>query len=188
MPPTPTKPLATPLVTGLYLITLLAISLSIGLQIEGMSRANQERTEAKVWPPVTAQVLKCYVDRTSGVRRRTNVYKIECKFAYVVNDRAYESRTETIGQRYSRWNPYSQPADAPLLEAWVNQHKKGSTMLIHYDPANPAKISLAGADDPLRSNSSAISLTAAKQAGAFAAILFLASLIAWKRTRPTNPA
>ena len=188
MPPIPTKPPVPVAIAGLYLITFLAILLAIGLQVEGMSRASQERMEAEVWPPVTAQVLACYVDRSSGVRRRSGVYKIQCKFAYVVNDKAYESRTQTIGQRYSRWNSNSQPADAPQMEAWVNQHKKGSTEIIHYDPANPSKISLAGADSVLRSNSAAVSLAAAKELAPLAAILFVASLFAWKRTRPTDPA
>jgi hypothetical protein len=172
-------------IAGLYLITFFAIFLAAGLQIQGMFQTRQERIESQVWPAVTAVVDGCALDHYSASSRRSVTYKIRCRLTYSINGTDYQSRTQTVGQRHSSFgNPQDLPPDAQQMETWVNQHKKGSPMLIHYDPANPANISLAGADNAFRTNTAAISLAAARQVAFLAALLFLASLLARTFNRP----
>ena len=181
------KPRTTIAVAGLYLITFFAIFLAAGLQIQGMFQTRQERIESQVWPAVTAVVDGCALDHYSRSSRRSVTYKIRCRFTYSVDGTDYQSRTQTVGQRRSSFgDPDYLPPEAQQMEAWAQQHKKDSPMLIHYDPANPATISLAGADNAFRTNTSAISLTAARQVGVLAAILFVASLLARKFNSSRN--
>src|SRR5882724_8095256 len=183
---TSSKSRTPPALAALFVITFLAIFFAAGLEIEGLWRARQERIEAQVWPAVTAVVDHCALDRWAGANGRRSVsYKIRCSFTYSVNGIDYLSRTQTVGQRHSSFgSPQDLPPDALRMEAWAKQHKKGSPMLIHYNPANPANISLAGADNAFRTNTASVSLTAARQVGLLAALLFVASVLARKLTRP----
>ena len=188
--PTTGKSRTPPAIAGLFLITFLAIFFAAGLEIEGLWRARQERIESQVWPAVTAVVDRCALDRWAGANSRPSVsYQIRCTFTYSVNGTDYQSRTQTVGQRHSSFgSPQDLPPDALRMEAWAKQQKKGSPLVIHYDPANPATISLAGADNAFRTNTAAVSLTAARQVALLAALLFLASLLARAVTRrPTKP-
>jgi hypothetical protein len=185
--PTDSKPRTPLAVTGLYVITFFAIFLAAGLEIQGLFQTHQERIESQVWPAVTAVVDGCALDHYSRSSRRSVTYKIRCRFTYSVDGTDYQSRTQTVGQRRSSFGDSEYlPPDALPMEAWAQQHKKGSPMVIHYDPANPANISLAGADNAFRTNTAAISLTAARQVTLVAAILFLASLLARRFARPSS--
>jgi len=175
-----------PALAALFVITFLAILFASALEIHGMWRARQERIESQVWPAVTAVVDHCALDRWAGANSRPSVsYQIRCTFTYSVNGTDYLSRTQTVGQRHSSFgSPQDLPPAGIRMEAWAKQHKRGSPMVIHYDPANPANISLAGADDAFRTSSAAISLAAARQVAILAALLFVASLLARTLTRP----
>jgi hypothetical protein len=177
-----------PAVAGLFVVTFLALFFGAGLEIQGILRARQERIESEVWPAVTARVDGCSLDRYSRVNsQRSASYKIRCTFSYSVNGIDYLSRTKTVGSRQSSfWNVSGQSSDAMRMQSWAEAHKKGSLMVLHYDAANPANISLAGADIAFRTDSAAVSLAAARQVGLLAAALVVASLIARKLTRPAS--
>ena len=153
-------------VGGLFIISVLALLFAAGLEIEGLGRTRKVQVELQEWLPVAGTVDACYLDRHYPFQGRGGgaIYTVQCRFHYSVNGVSYESMTETLGNHHSFRDPAQLPADALRMQAWATQHKKGSTQIIHYDPANPAKISLAGADDEIRSNTAAIALTSARQA------------------------
>jgi len=169
------------------MIAFLSLVLAAGLQIEGLSRTRKERLQSDEWPPVTAKVIGCYFDRYHSINsHQAVIYKVYCKFSYSINGAEYESRTETVGERHSFSNPAQLPADALQMDAWARRHKKGSVQVVHYDPANPTKISLAGADDDIRTNTAAIALTSARQATFVAIGLLLLALLTRRLSRASG--
>ena len=107
---------------------------------------------------------------------------MRCRFAYVVNSVPFQSRVILPGKHHSLQNPEQLPPDAIQMQAWANHHKKGSQLTIHYDPSNPAEISLAGEGDEIRTNSAAIALVSAKQAAIVGGLLLGLAALARRLT------
>jgi hypothetical protein len=171
-------------VGGLLIMAVLALLFAAGLEIEGLERARKENVESHEWPAVAATVDACYLDRYYPFQKDGGgvIYNVQCRFTYSINGVAYKSTTETPGNHHSFRHPEQLPDDALRMEAWAHQHKKGSIQVVHYDPANPAKISLAGADDEIRSNTAAIALTSARQSCLLGIVLLPVALVARRMT------
>ena len=96
----------------------------------------------KSWPEVTATIERCSVDPYVPMRRRTPVWYIRCRIAYVAGDHKIEtiirSRTATSG-----WG-----GDAQGMHEWISKHSSGSAIEIHYDPANAKDTVLTTTDMP----------------------------------------
>jgi hypothetical protein len=63
------------------------------------------------------------------------------------------------------------------MDNWARLHPPGSLQVIHYNPQNPAQVSLAGADEQFRTNTAAISLHASNQILPLGLILLLAAVL-----------
>ena len=91
----------------------------------------------KKWPEVTAHVVTCGMQRSSTGRRQR--YYIRCRLRYPVEGE------ENMANLYSASAPsrevWQYPPDqiAPL-EQWIDEHPKGTPILVRYDPANHGKI------------------------------------------------
>jgi hypothetical protein len=123
----------------------------------GGSRAYQQRVEATRWPAVEAQVVDCSVRRVYGYSGRDYGTKSQarCVFRYEANGTTYEE-SKSAGSRVfqSKRQILLGPQAVTLeqIEGWVRRHPRRSIQTIHYNPANPHEISLAGADEELQVN------------------------------------
>lgn len=179
-------------IKGLFAIAVLALLFGTGLQVEGLWRRHQEQLESLQWPAVTANVIGCFLAPYHPFQKDGGgvVYNLQCRFRYSVKGTEYESMTESVGYHHSLSHPSQLPEDALQMEAWAKRHKKGSLQVIHYNPENPQRISLAGADEQISQHTSAVALTGAKKAFilslAFLLLALLASTAAgWKKRTST---
>ena len=167
-----------PWVGGLFLVAFMALFLGIALRFEAVSRARQENAERNEWLPVTAHVKSCFLLQDHPISaQRSVIFKIDCRFKYTVNGTDYIGSTETIGPQHGWYRGAAPPAEAARMEDWARLHPPGSLQVIHYNPENPAQVSLAGADDQFRTNSAAISLRASNQILPLGVLLLLAALL-----------
>ena len=130
----------------LWLMVLVAFSGlgTIFVSLVTAGQAWQEHAQAG-WPEVTARVDKVGLTPTS-TGRRGKLY-IRCRLSYAVG---FEQNAATV---YSRTVPspevwqYPPNQIAPFQE-WVDEHPKGTPIVVRYDPANPAKVVLVSAYMP----------------------------------------
>ena len=112
-----------------------------------VGEAWQEHSEGQ-WPEVTGQIQKCGVDlyNPSG----TEYFRIDCEIGYSVGD------TEITTEVYSRTIPSPQrmiwqypTGQIGTMQDWVDQHPRGTPIVVHYDPANRRNAVLVATDMPL---------------------------------------
>ena len=110
------------------------------------AQAWQEHTWTQ-WPETTAQILRCSLDI---YRSRTESYWINCSVSYLVHEE------ETAARIHSRSTPSPQrviwqypPAQFDRMQRWVDEHPPGTSIRVHYDPANHGKAVLVETDMPL---------------------------------------
>ena len=165
-------------VGGLFLIAYMALILGIGLRFEAASRARQENAERNEWLPVTAHVKSCFLVQDHPISaQRSVIYKIDCRFKYKVNGTEYIGSTVTIGPNHGLYRGAPPPPEAARMDDWVRRHPPGALQVIHYNPQNPAQVSLAGADEEFRTNTAAISLRASNQILPLGLVLLLAAVL-----------
>jgi hypothetical protein len=170
----PTMPLW---VGGLFLIAYMALFLGIGLRFEAASRARQENAERNEWLPVTAHVKSCFLVQDHPISaQRSVIFKIDCRFKYTVNGTEYIGSTVTIGPQHGLYRGAAPPPEAARMDNWAHLHPPGSLQVSHYNPKNPAQVSLAGADEQFRTNTAAISLRASNQILPLGVVLLLAAI------------
>jgi hypothetical protein len=141
----------------------------LGLLIGGLFflvgglRATQGHVQATKWPAVEARVDHCwihtYYHRRSHVPGSQN--QARCAFQYEVAGFAYQE-TKDAGSSVFYSNKevvlVRPKVTLSMLNSWIALHPNGSIMSIHYDPADPRQISLAGADDDIQENTAEIQL------------------------------
>jgi hypothetical protein len=166
----------------------LALLGSLVFLAVGGSGCYQQRVEATKWPAVEAQVVNCDVQRSSGYSGRNWGTKSQarCVFRYDANGTTYEE-SKLAGSRVFQSKRQivltRPPVTVEQIAGWVQRHPRGSTQTIHYNPANPHEISLAGADSELQANKPEDQL---KVGGLFAllgTILVFAGSAAQKRAK-----
>jgi hypothetical protein len=163
---------------GLFLIAYVALFLGIGLHFEAASRARQENAERNEWLPVTAHVKSCLLVQDHPISaQRSVIFKIDCRFKYTVNGTEYIGSTVTIGPPHGLYRGAAAPPEAARMDNWARLHPPGSLQVIHYNPKNPAQVSLAGADEQFRTNAAAISLRASNQILPLGVVLLLAAVL-----------
>ncbi len=156
---------------------LLLVS-SLLFLLDGLHRLHQENIES-AWTQTQGQLIHCYVQETYSVmRRRGDYYRTVCTFRYTVNSEMLESHTKTTAtQSLSMVN---------RMGVRVSQHHNGSLQTIHYNPAQPREISLAGADSEIQTFTAAGQLGNAKGV-AIAGVFFVAlALVLRKRKSDTS--
>jgi uncharacterized protein DUF3592 len=130
---------------GLFagLCTIFALVVSI-------AEAWREHTQAG-WPQVAARIQRCSVDQHQGFRRSAPRYTayIECRISYVigVEEIVTKVRSHSIPAPHPGYWQYP-PAHLEPLQDWVDEHRRGSTIVVHYDPADHKNAVLIGTDMP----------------------------------------
>lgn len=96
----------------------------------------------KSWPASTATLQRCSVDPYYPFRRDGGgvVWNIDCRVTYPARGEQVASR---IRSRSARGD-----AEVERMRRWVAQHRPGSPITVHYDPADPQSAVLTAADMP----------------------------------------
>jgi Protein of unknown function (DUF3592) len=166
-------------------LALLASLVFLGV---GGSCSYQQHVEQTKWPAVEAQVVNCDVRRSYGYSGRNWGTKSQarCVFRYDANGSTYEE-TKLAGSRVfesKRQILLTRPAvTVGQIAGWVQHHPRGSTQTIHYNPANPHEISLAGADAELQANKPEDQLRVGQVFALIGIALVLGGSAAQKRAR-----
>jgi Protein of unknown function (DUF3592) len=109
-----------------------------------VAEAWQEHLRAR-WPEVTARVDECGLNQTSSGRRE-NFY-IRCRLRYAVGAEEHAANIYSSNVPSPEIWQYPPNQIAPF-EEWVNDHLPGTPIVVHYDPANHAKVALVATDMP----------------------------------------
>jgi hypothetical protein len=107
-----------------------------------------EHAQAR-WPAATAQINSCKVDFAYSEERY--VY-IVCFIRFFAEKETIEAmvtsrKTRAPNEVLFRW-PENQVGEMEM-QSWVDQHPKGTSIQVHYDPAKHANVVLVDADMPL---------------------------------------
>jgi hypothetical protein len=144
--------------------------------ITGGLRAMQGHLQATKWPTAEARVDQCWIH--SYHHYRSHAWGTEdqarCALRYQVGGVTYQEVKDAGSSVFSsdqRIVLISPKVTRDKLIRWTSLHPKGSMQTIHYNPANPQQISLAGADDDIQENTGIIQLQ-------IAATLLSVSLVA----------
>ena len=151
----------------LFGISCLLFLLAGLFMLEGIWRAHVRSVQATVWPSVEARIRHCsleteraFADDGGGL-----YYRTYCSFAYTVNGVEYISHTRTTST--------VKQTMVARMEVWIGAHPRGHLQQVHYDPANPKTISLAGADEEIQTETAEVK----KRSGTMLAYTALACLL-----------
>lgn len=133
-------------VAVLGLLGLTAGLCTIFVLVVTGAEAWEENTQAQ-WPKTEARIEKCSVDIYT---QEPEAYWIDCSISYKVRGEEVashiHSRSTPAPRRVIAQNPARQ---LDKLQEWVDQHPAGTSILVHYDPANQTKAVLVTTDIPL---------------------------------------
>ena len=186
MPPTPNSaPLPKPLafLRGFSVLGLLVGGLFL---VAGGLRATERYLQATKWPAVEARVDKCEIHRYYHVQSHVSGEQdqVRCAFEYEANGVTYHAVKDAGSSIFhsAKQIVLVQPKiTRGKLAQWIALHPSGSWQTIHYDPADPRQISLAGADDDIQENTAAIQLKIAATLLSVSLALLLASFAVRKK-------
>jgi uncharacterized protein DUF3592 len=137
----------------LLTLTCLTFIISGLFAVDGLSRERRLKTETS-WPTVEARIQLCSVTQGHGMRSRETYYYVRCSYSYSVNGVDYKSHTTTTSTTQSDM--------MTRMVEWVHRHPKGQRQVIHYNPGDPSRVSLAGADHEIQTQTAEAKYGAAR--------------------------
>jgi len=135
--PAPSRPAAPPAtklegVLGLFGVFLLLCSVLFVVGSFGEARrASRIRSQ---WPTVSAEIVECRVDHGTRDKSGKVSRHVRCRVRYDADG------VEHVAA-FSTRNTYD-PEVAAAMDRWVAGHRRGTVQPIHYDRADPARVSL----------------------------------------------
>jgi hypothetical protein len=126
------------------------------------------------WPPIDADIVKCAVV-THTPTRSPSFATLACQFRYSVDDVDYTAKTDSTG--------IPTVAQEAAMRAWAARHRPGSRQVIHYDPADPRRISLGNADLSFQADTPAQRLRLAALFAGGGVLFVLAGWLAARKRR-----
>lgn len=182
----------TPRLYGLLFASgYLALLTALAFLADGARRAYQLQTEATKWPAVEARVMDCAIRQIYRYRGKTwgTDNQVQCAFHYEVAGLEYEEE-KTVGSPVFESNKQivlgKPEVTLGMLRDWVNRHPRGSHQTVHYNPADPHQISLAGADHDLQISTAGGQLAIGRTLFFIGIGLLLAGMLARNRVRNTT--
>jgi hypothetical protein len=99
------------------------------------------------WPQATALVQRCGVDIYT---HKPEAYWIDCRVSYLVGAEQIVTKVHSRSTAAPRRVISPQPArQIGLMQEWVDEHPPGTSVAVHYDPANHKQAALVATDMPL---------------------------------------
>ena len=118
--------------------TLFTGLCSILVLIVTVSEAWKEHVQ-QGWPTASATVNYCNVD-PAALRRSRMSWHIACGVHYLAESEETQARLRSRGS--------TSPADIAAMQRYVQAHRKGSSIEIHYDPGNHSNAVLTSSEMP----------------------------------------
>lgn len=173
------------LLRGFGVLSLLVACLFLAV---GGVRAYQDHMRATQWPAVEAQVNECLIHKYYTVRSHVSGEQdqVRCSFQYEIGGVSYQQEKDAGSSVF--YSPKQMILVQPKitrekLHLWISRHPKGSAQTIHYNPADPREISLAGADDEIQQNASRVQLKIAATLFSVSAVFLFIGFAARQRAR-----
>jgi ABC-type glycerol-3-phosphate transport system permease component len=114
-------------------VTMALIALACLVLAFVQWQSNHLAAQSKDWPTVPGVVTDTWVLKTRDtVRTGRDDYSPRVKYAYTVEGSKYESSTLGLKIGPGVYN------DRPSAEARIASYARGSTVVVHYRPSNPA--------------------------------------------------
>ena len=130
---------------GVVLGLLAALCTAFALVVT-VAQAWQEHAQAQ-WPEATARVRRCGLDIYP---HKPESYWIDCSLSYTVRGEEIVSHVHSHSTPAPRRVLAQYPArQFEQLQAWVEEHPEGTSIAVHYDPANHKEAVLVVTDMPL---------------------------------------
>lgn len=144
----------------IFLLGYLALFVAFVFLADGAWRSYRQYVENTKWLPAEAQVIDSSVDFTYGYDGKIygKKYRARCLLRYEVNSLAYDTEmfAGSIVFVSNRQIELTKPKVTVAMQRdWARLHPPGSLLTVHYDPADPHRISLVGADASLQKNTPA---------------------------------
>jgi hypothetical protein len=165
-----------------YFTLLCALLLAAAAGWYGYRR----HVELARWPAAVASVSGCRVhtsyDAWHGDARA--LHHVECVFRYATDDvaRTVTSRVgDTVSVVRGRIEITLPAVSLGSVRQWVRRHPDGATETIHWDPADPGRISLAGVDDDVSTRTPGAYARAAAIFAALGGVFLAGGVLARRR-------
>ena len=155
----------------LFTLSLVTFIFSGLFALDGWNRERQLKIETG-WPTADATINSCFVSQYRKVRAGGDFFYVYCSYSYSVNEVLYKSHTRTTSTTQSDM--------VALMNGWVHEHHKGQHQVLHYNPADPSQVSLAGADNEIQTQTAEAKYHAGRVVAMFALGLLIAAVIAGK--------
>ena len=123
---------------GLMVLVVLLGLCTIFASVVTAAQAWQEHAQAR-WPEVTARVDRCGLSKSSSGPRR---YYIDCRLSYMVGAEQNVTNVYSTNVPPPEVSQYPPNQIAPF-EAWVDEHPRGTPVVLRYDPSHHTKVVLA---------------------------------------------
>ena len=165
----------------ILLFAYLVLFVSLVFLADGGWRSYEQYVETAKWPAAEAQVIGCSVDFTYGYDGRIYGRKFQprCSLHYEVNGVPYDANklAGSIVFVSDKQIELTKPKVTVAMQRdWARLHPRGSFLTIHYDPADPHQVSLAGADAALQKNTPAEQLSIGQGLFLFGIVALLAGM------------
>jgi hypothetical protein len=148
--------------------------------------AYRRHEESTTWPPAAARLTACRVHTSyDGWHGRARaLHHVECVFHYDADGvaRTVTSRVgDTVSVVSGQIDITAPAVSLASLQTWVRAHPDGTTQAIHYDPADPERLSLVGTDDVVVIRTPAAYVRGAATFAALGAALLACGLLVRRR-------
>lgn len=130
------------LFAGLCSIFALVVSIAEGWQEHEQSR----------WPQATARIQRCAVEEHQGFRSSRPRYTsyIECRIGYVIGEKEVAAKIRSGSVPSPARAIWVYPTGrVEQMQSWIDEHPRGSPLIVHYDPADPRHAVLVSTDMPM---------------------------------------
>lgn len=174
----------------ILLLGYLVLFVAFIFLADGAWRSYEQYVENTKWLPAQAQVIDSSVDFTYGYDGKIygKKYRARCLLRYEVNGVTYGTEKFAgsivfVSNGQIQWTKPT--VTVAMLRDWTHLHPRGSSLTIHYDPADPHLISLVGADAGLQKNTPAEQLFVGQGLFLSGIVVLLAGMFA--RNRAATP-
>ena len=170
-----------------FLLAYLMLFVAFVFLADGAWRAYVQYVETTKWLPAEAQVIASSVEFSYGYDGKIygKKYRARCLLRYEVNGLAYNTEmfAGSIVFVSGRQIELTKPKVTVVMQReWVRLHPPGSFLTVHYDPADPHRISLVGADAGLQKTTPAEQLFIGQGLFLSGMALLLLAMLARKRS------
>ena len=175
----------------IFLFAYISFLVAFVFLASGGWRSYQQNIEATKWPAVDAQVTNCSVDLTYGYSGKAygRKFRAQCVLHYEANGVPYDTKkfAGSIVFVSNKQIELTKPkVTVAMLRDWARLHPRGSSLTIHYDPADPRQISLVGADAVLQKNTPAEQLSIGQGLFFFGMALLLVGMLERRRVETSQ--